>query len=80
MSWLVKCMVKTCESRLLPSPNLDKVTVSFDKLNNADLFLQIHGVYIVHTLYYIKWTSGKISHLNHSVLRCVKCLEGLPMK
>ena len=42
-------MVKTCESRFPPSPNLDKVTVRFDKVNNADLFLQIHGVYIVHT-------------------------------
>ena len=29
-------------------PNLDKVTESFDKLNNTYLFLQIHGVNIVH--------------------------------
>ena len=50
LSWLVKCMVKTNESRLPPSPNLDKVTVSYDKLNNTDLFLQMHGVYIVHKL------------------------------
>ena len=35
-------MVKACESRFPPSPNLEKVTVSFDKLNNTDLFLQIH--------------------------------------
>ena len=27
-------------------PNLDKVTVSFDKLDNTDVFLQIHGVYL----------------------------------
>ena len=42
-------MVETCESWIPPSPNLDKVTVSFDKLNNTDIFHQIHGVYIVHT-------------------------------
>ena len=42
-------MVKTYESRFPPSPNLGKVTVSFDKLNNSYLFLQIHEVYIVHT-------------------------------
>ena len=47
-------MVKTYESRFPPSPNLDKVTVSFDKLNNSDLFLQIHGLYIAHT--FIKGT------------------------
>ena len=28
-------MVKTFESRFPPSPNLDKVTVSYDKLINA---------------------------------------------
>ena len=38
-------IVKTYESGFPPSHNLDKVTVSFDKLNNNDLFLQIHGVY-----------------------------------
>ena len=27
-------MVKTYESRIPPSPNFDKVTVGFDKLNN----------------------------------------------
>ena len=32
-------MVKTFESCIPPSPNLDKVTVSFDKWNNTDLFL-----------------------------------------
>ena len=37
-------MVKTYESRFPPSPNFDKITVCFDKLNNTDLFLQIHGV------------------------------------
>ena len=42
-------MVKTYESRIPPSPNLDKVTVSFDKLNNTDSFLHIHRVDIVHT-------------------------------
>ena len=40
-------MVKTCESSIPLSPNLDKVNVSFDKLNNTDLFHQIHWVYIV---------------------------------
>ena len=39
-----RSMVKTFESRIPPSPNLDKATVSFDKLNNTDLFLLIHGV------------------------------------
>ena len=39
-------MVKTYESRIPPSTNLDKVTLSFDKLNNPDLFHQIHGVYL----------------------------------
>ena len=37
-------MVTTCESRFPPSPNLDKVTGSFDKLSNTNLFHQIHGV------------------------------------
>ena len=39
-------MVKTYESRIPPSPNLDKVTVSFEKLINTDLFVQRQGVYI----------------------------------
>ena len=47
-------MVKTYESRFPPSPNLDKVTLTFDKLNNTDLFLQIQEVYIVQT--FIKGT------------------------
>ena len=46
-------MVKTWESWIPPSPELDKVTVNFDKLNNTDLFLQLHGVHIVH-----KWNKG----------------------
>ena len=41
-------MVKTYESRFPPSPNLDKVTVSFDKLNNSYFFFK--KVYMVHTL------------------------------
>ena len=41
-------MVKTYKTRCPPSPNLDRVTVSFNKLNNIDLFLQIHGVYLFH--------------------------------
>ena len=41
-------MVKTYESRILHAPNLDKVAVSFDKLNITDLFHQIHEVYLVH--------------------------------
>ena len=43
-------MVKTYESTFPPSPNLDKSIVSFDKLNNTDLSLQIYGVYIVCTI------------------------------
>ena len=35
-------MVKTYESRFPPSPDLDKVTVSFEKLNNTDLFPSTH--------------------------------------
>ena len=38
-------MVKT-------SPILDKITVSFDKLNNTDLFPSRHGVYMVNTSTY----------------------------
>ena len=34
--------------RFPPSPNLDKVTVSLDKLNNTDLFLQTLEDYKVH--------------------------------
>ena len=34
-----RSMVKTYESEFPPSPNIDKVTVSFDKLNKTDLFL-----------------------------------------
>ena len=30
-------MVETCESRIPPSPTLDKVTVSFEKLSNTDV-------------------------------------------
>ena len=37
-------MVKTIQSSFPPSPNFERVTVSFDKLNNTDLFLQIDGV------------------------------------
>ena len=43
-------MVKTYEPRIPTSPNLDKVAVSFDKMNDTDLFLQMHKVYIVHIL------------------------------
>ena len=44
-------MVKTYESRIPPSPNLDKVTVSFEKLIKTDLFAQIQGVDIVYAWY-----------------------------
>ena len=33
-------MVKTYESSFSPFPNLDKIKVHFDKLNNTDLFFQ----------------------------------------
>ena len=33
-----KLMVKTYESGFPPSPNLDKVALSLDKLNNTDIF------------------------------------------
>ena len=58
-------MVKTYESKFPPSPNLDKVTVSFDKLNNTDLFLQIHGDYIVHMF--------KVSDMNTLVDSTYNC-------
>ena len=41
-------MVKTYESWIPRSPNLDKVTVTFDKLNITDLFHQMQGAYSVH--------------------------------
>ena len=40
-------MVKTYESRFPSSSDFDKVTISFGKLNYTDLFLQIHGIYIL---------------------------------
>ena len=36
-------MVKTNESSFPPFPNLDNTTLHFDKLNNTELFLQLHG-------------------------------------
>ena len=36
-------MVKI-KSSFPPSPNFDRVTESFDKLNNTDFFLQIHAI------------------------------------
>ena len=33
-------MAKTIQSSFSPSPKFDKVTESFDKLNNTDLFLK----------------------------------------
>ena len=39
-------MVETNESLFPPSLNLDKVTISFDKLINTDLFLQTWGLYV----------------------------------
>ena len=37
-------VVKTVQSSSPRSPNFDRVTQSFDKLNNTDVFLQLHGV------------------------------------
>ena len=39
-------MVKTCESRIPPSPNLDKVTGSFDKLNKVQSFKFVTRNYV----------------------------------
>ena len=44
--WPLNCYGKDFESWIPPSPNLDKVTVSFDKLNNTDLFHQMQAAYI----------------------------------
>ena len=62
-------MVKTCESWIPPSPNLDKVTVSFDKLNNTDLFPSRHGVYMVNTSTYS--TEEALSKANWIVSRTI---------
>ena len=43
-------MVNTCESWIPPSPNLDKVTVSFDKLNNTNLFPTIQDLHKIYKL------------------------------
>ena len=40
---LMTLMLNTCESWIPPSPDLDKVKLSFDKLNNTDLFFQYMG-------------------------------------
>ena len=42
INFFQKIMIKTYESRIPPSPNLDKVTVTVTVL--TDLFLQIHGI------------------------------------
>ena len=42
----IHSMVKTYEFWIPPSLNLDKVTVSFDKLNNTDLFHQMQEAFI----------------------------------
>ena len=60
----ITSMVKTCESWIPPSPNLDKVKVSFDELNNTDLFSQLHAVYIVHRM--IKGTQHPIRNRHAS--------------
>ena len=36
-------MVMTFDNSFPPSPNLDKVTLSFDKLNNTDMFVFVKG-------------------------------------
>ena len=41
-------MLETIQSSFPPFPNFDILTESFDKLNSTDIFLQLHGVYIVH--------------------------------
>ena len=70
-------MVKTCESRIPSSPNLDKVKVSFDKLNNTDLFHQIHVTPAIskvfpinRTLYFISIGSftGSFNTEDHSAI------------
>ena len=46
MFLLLTVMVKTYLCRFQPSPNLDKVIISFDKLINTDLFLLIHVFFV----------------------------------
>ena len=43
----IKLMVKTIQSSFTPSPIFDRVTESFDKLNNTDLFLQIQPLWLI---------------------------------
>ena len=38
-----KFMVKTIQTSFPPSPNFDRITVSFDKLNDTDIFIQCNG-------------------------------------
>ena len=38
--YILTIMVKNCESWIPPSPNLDKVTISFELLNNTDEYTE----------------------------------------
>ena len=40
-------VVKTIQSSFQPSPNFGTITVSSDKLNNTDLFLQCNGFHSI---------------------------------
>ena len=55
-------MVKTYESSFPPSPNSDKISVSFDTLNNTDLFLQSHGSLVDKTDLLALYLSGTYRH------------------
>ena len=54
-------MVKTYESSFPPSPNLDKISVSFDTLNNTYLFLQSHGSLVDKTDLLALYLSGTVT-------------------
>ena len=66
-------MVKTCDSRIPPSSNISKVTISFDRLINTDLFLQLQalrytrlsGILInvkINLLHHYIWNLSLMSH------------------
>ena len=70
-------MVQTYEFRFPPSPNLEKVTVTFDKLNNTDL--SSRGGFVVERLLHKKCHSATVgsnlrSGMVHQSLSSLKAM------
>ena len=59
-------MVQTYEFRFPPSPNLEKVTVTFDKLNNTDL--SSRGGLVVERLLHKKCHSATVDRIPSSMV------------